>query len=357
MCKVHQLLIFLCFLPTLTKSANISSCIPNTPCKCLLTEHSFTLTNCLHSLPDLPIFNSNISINITKIIAKYALIRWPLHLCTYSNIEILDLSGSYFDSQHINLSCLSQLIYLNLSNTQMKKIPNFEKYSLKHLRILDISNNQIEILDGSLFRSLNNLTVLIIQNNPLKKIDYFEYLLNLSRLEFINLISSSSTMTIKNSLTVTQWIDLAHKWSNSNKKIVIRTNTFSLQSILPNSDQFQLISLDFMKIILKTLSNSTFTTLFSTPKCHCSHLRNYQRVFSFNNYHKNLSSLFQSTTCLMPNGIIHARLFDHRTFTDLNCSLMGKNMRYPSVQNSCSFLDYHLFIHFLIFYLFLSYQK
>ncbi|CAF2613373.1 unnamed protein product [Rotaria sp. Silwood2] len=192
---------------------------------------------------------------------------------------------------------------------------------------------------------------------------YFGYTLMLTFILFLFtgtigfLACFCSTMTIKNSLTVTQWIDLAHKWSNSNKKIVIRTNTFSLQSILPNSDQFQLISLDFMKIILKTLSNSTFTTLFSTPKCHCSHLRNYQRVFSFNNYHKNLSSLFQSTTCLMPNGIIHARLFDHRTFTDLNCSLMGKNMRYPSVQNSCSFLDYHLFIHFLIFYLFLSYQK
>ncbi|CAF0769924.1 unnamed protein product [Rotaria sp. Silwood1] len=358
MCKVHQILIFLCFLLTLTNSANISSCIPNTPCKCFLTENSFTLINCLHSLPDLPIFSSTISINITKIIATYALIRWPLHLCTYSNIEILDLSGSYFNSQYIDLSCLSQLIHLNLSNTQIKKIPNFEKYSLKYLQILDISNNQIEILDSSLFRSLDNLTILIIENNPLKTIDYFEYLLSLSRLKFINLISSSSIMSIKNSLTVTQWIDLAHQWNNSNKTFVIRTNTFSLQSILPNSDQFQMISLDLMKIILKTLSNSTFTTLFSTPKCNCVQLRNYQRIFSFNNYHRNLSSLFQSTTCLMPNGIIHARLFDHRTFTDLNCSLMGKNIRYPSsIQNSCSFLDYNLFIHFFTFYVFLFYQK
>ncbi|CAF0798266.1 unnamed protein product [Rotaria sordida] len=318
MSKVHQLLIFLCFLSTLTNSTNISSCISNTPCKCILTEHSFILNNCLHSLPDLPIFNPNTSINITTIIAQYALIRWPLHLCTYSNIEILDLSGSNFDSQYIDLSCLTQLIHLNLSNTSMKKIPNFDKYSLKYLQILDISNNQIEILDGSLFRLLNNLSILIIENNPLKEINYFEYLFNLSYLKFINLISSSSIMTIKNLLTVTQWIDLAHKWNNSNKTFIIRTNTFSLQSILPNPEQFQLISLDLMKIILKTLSNSTFTTLFSTPKCNCIYIRNYQQIFSFNNYHKNLSSLFQSTTCLMPNGIIHARLFDQRTFTDLN---------------------------------------
>ncbi|CAF3395325.1 unnamed protein product [Rotaria socialis] len=314
MCKVRQLLIFLSCLFTLTNSTNVSSCISNTPCKCLLTEDSFTLLNCSYSLPDLPLFNSNTSLNITKIIARHALIRWPLHLCGYSNIEILDLSGSYLDAQYMDLSCVSQLLFLNLSNTQIRKIPNFRRYGLKNLQTLDLSNNQIEILDGSLLRSLNNLVTLNVENNPLKYIDYFDYILGLSSLESINLMSSSSTLTTKKQLSAIQWANLAHKWNSSNKYISIRTNTFSLQSIFPNPDQFQMIPLDLMKIIFQTLSNSTFTTLFSTPSCNCVHLRNYQRVFSFTYYNKNLSPLYQTTTCILPNGIIHARLFDYRTF-------------------------------------------
>jgi len=355
MYKVYQHLITVCLLFTLTNSAKISSCIPNTPCKCLLTAYSFTLINCSYSLPDLPIFKSNTSINITKILARNALIRWPLHLCKYSNIQILDLSDSYFNYQSIDLSCLSQLIHLNLSHTQLKQIPNFQKTFLKNLQILDLSNNQIEILNGSLFRSLNNLKTLFIQNNPLKQIDYFEHLLSLSRLEFINLISSNLVLSIKKPLTASQWFNLAHKWNNSNKSFLIRTNTIPLQSIFPQPDQFRLIPLDSMAIILKILANSTFSTLFSTPKCNCVQLQAYQRVFSFVNDERNLSPLFQSSTCLMPNGIVHARLFDRRTLTDLNCLLLGKTARSPIMENSCSLLKFHLFIHFVIIYLF--YQK
>jgi len=351
MCKTHLLLLILCLLLTLTNSAKISSCIPNTPCKCLLTEHSFILTNCSYSLPDLPIFNSNTAINITKILARNALNRWPTHLCKYSNIQILDLSGSYFHSQSIDFSCLFQLIHLNLSNTQLKTIPNFQKNFCKNLQILDLSDNQIEILDGNHFRLLNNLIALFIQNNPLKQINHFEYLLSLSRLEFINLISSNFAMPIKKPLRVNQWINLAYKWNNTNKSFIIRTNTIPLQSIFPNSNQFQLISLDLMKIIFKTLSKSTFTTLLSTPKCNCTHLQNYQHIFSFIDDDQNLLPLFQSSTCLMPDGIIHARLFDRRTLTDLNCLLLEKK-----IQNSCSILDYHLFLHLFIFS-FVLYQK
>jgi Leucine-rich repeat (LRR) protein len=357
MCKVHKLLPILCLLFTLINAKNTSSCILNTPCKCQLTKHSFTLINCSHSLPDLPIFNSNTPINITRIIARNALIRWPSHLCKYSNIQILDLSGSYFDSEYIDLSCLSQLIHLNLSNTQLKTIPNFQQSVLKHLQILDLSNNKIQSIEGHLFRSLNNLLALYIQNNPLEQIDHFEGLFRLPNLQFINLISSTSAMTIKRPLTRAQWINLANKWNSSNKSFVIRTNTISLQSILPNSNQFPLISLDLMKIIFKTLSNSTFTTLTSTPKCNCFHLQNYQRVFSFTNYDQNLAPLFQSSTCLLPNGIIHAYLFDRRTFTELNCSLVGKNVSSPLVQNSCSLVNYHLFIQFFIFNLLLFIQN
>jgi hypothetical protein len=306
------------------------------------------LVNCSNTLPDLPILNSNTSINITKIFAQNALIRWPTHLCKYSNIENLDLSGSDFHTEFLDLSCLYKLIHLNLSNTKLKQFPNFQNYFLKNLQIIDLSNNQIEILHGNYFRVLNNLIQLFIQNNPLKQINHFEYLLSLKHLEFINLISINGfTMPIKKSLTVNQLINLAYKWKNSNKSLVIRTNTIPLQSIFPNSEQFQLIPLDLMRIIFKTLSNSTFITLFSTPKCNCTHLRNYQRIVSFINSNENLLPLFQSSTCLMPNGIIYARLFDHQTLTDLHCLSLRKK-----ISNSCSLLNYHLFIQFFIFYLF-----
>ena len=349
MCKVHQLLTFLCFLFIITNFVDGYPCISNTPCECFLTEYSFTLINCSHSLPDLPILNYNTLINIIKVVAQNALIHWPLHLCKYSNIQILDLSNSYLDSKYIDLSCLTKIVHLNLSHSRLKDIPNFLKYSLNHLQIIDLSNNQIEIVDGNLFRTLTNLTTLILKNNPLKKIIYFQQLLCLSHIEFINLISSSSHATIDKPITTSQWIYLAHRWNNSNKSFEIRINVLPLQSILPNSDQFQLISLDLMKIILKTLLNSTFTTLFSTPKCNCTHLQNYQRVLSFTHYHQNLSSLFQTSTCLMPNGIIHARLFDQQTFADLHCSLVGKKMYYPTIQNSCSLLNSYLYIYILYF--------
>jgi Leucine-rich repeat (LRR) protein len=222
-------------------------------------------------------------------------------------------------------------------------------YFLKYLKIVDLSNNQIEILDGIHFRLLNNLITLLLQNNPLKQINSFEYLLSLTRLEFINLTSFNSDMIIKKPLTVNQWINLAYKWKYSNKSLTIRTNAIPLQSIFPSkSDQFRLIALDLMKIIFQTLSNSTFTTLVSTPKCTCIDLRNYQRVFFFiNDDDENLLPLYQSSTCLMPNGFIHARLFDRRTLDDLDCLILGKKL-----QNSCSLLDYHSFISLFIFYLF-----
>ncbi len=344
MYKTHQLLIILSLRLTLINSAKISSCILNTPCKCLLTDYSFTLINCSYSLPNLPIVHSNISIHITRIIARNALIRWPTYLCNYSNIEILDFSGSNFHSQSIDLSCLYQLIHLNLSQTQLKIIPIIQR----NLQILDLSNNQIENFDGNSFRWLNHLNKLYLQNNPLKQINHFEYLLILSQLQFINLKSSNPFTTIRKSLTINQWINLAHKWKNINKTLIIWTNTISFQSIFPsNSNQFQLISLDLMKIIFQTLANSTFTTLVSTPKCNCIDLRNYQRVFSLINTDENQWPLFQTSTCLMPNGIIHARLFDQRTLTDLHCITLEKK-----ISDSCSVLDYHLVLYLVIFYLF-----
>ncbi|CAF1057437.1 unnamed protein product [Rotaria sp. Silwood1] len=353
MSNVHQLLILLFVAITLTKSYNISSCIPNTPCKCYFTQYSFKLFNCSHTLYDLPIFNSKTTNNITKIIAPNSFNRWPIQLCKYSNIQILDLSGSYFDSQYIDLSCLSYLIHLNLSNTQLNKIPNFKKNFSNHLQILDLSNNHIKFIDGIQFQSLNNLISLFLQNNPIKYIEHLEDLFYLSNLQSINLISSNLDSTLKQSLTINQWIIISQQWNNSRKLFSIRMKNIPLQFIIPNPEQFPIVSIDLMKIILKTLINSTFITLFNTPKCDCSHLRPYQRMFSFVDYQKKYSSpLFQSTTCLMPDGITHARLFDRRTYIDLRCPLLGKISFFPLIESSSSSLS-NLLIPFSIFYLFL----
>lgn len=344
MYKVHKFLSIFTLLLTLINSTKISSCISNTSCKCILNDYSFILINCSYSLPNLPILNSNISINIKNIIARNALIHWPTNLCRYPNIKILDLSYSYFHSELIEFSCLYQLIHLNLSQTQLKTIPILQKT----LQIIDLSNNKIEIIDGKKFRLLNNLIELYLQNNPFKQINYFEYFLNLLNLKYFNLITYNSSIRFQKSLTINQWINLAHKWKNRNQSLIIQTNIISFQSIFPsNSNQFRLISIDLMKIILQTLSNSTFTTLISTPKCNCIDLENYQRIFSFKNNDENLFSLFQTSTCLMPNGIIHARLFDYRTLIDLNCTMIK-----TKTFNSCSLLDNYLFIYFVIFYLF-----
>lgn len=339
----YQLFIVLTLLFISTDSMNISSCISNTPCQCQVTDSSFTLINCEYSLPNLPRLNWNTTNKITKIIARNALIHWPTNLCQYSRMEYLDLSGSFFHSTGIDVTCLYQLIHLNLSHTHLKIPP---KNLFSNLRILDLSNNQIESLDGNHFRFLTNLIELYLQNNPFKQIHHLEYFLTLSRLEYLNLLSSNPSLLIsKTALTSNQWIHLGLKWKKSKKKLLVQTNAFSIQSIFPSSsNQFQLIPLDLMQIIFHTLANSTFTTAMFTPKCNCTDLRNYQRVFSFVDDQKNLSTLVRTSTCLMPNGIIHARLFDRRTLVDLQCHVIEKKSL-----NRSSFLDYHLSLFVLIF--------
>ncbi|CAF1147003.1 unnamed protein product [Rotaria sordida] len=356
MSKVHyQLFILLFLIITLINSYNISSCISNTPCQCYLTQYSFKLFNCSHTLSDIPIFNSKIIDNITKVIAQNSFNQWPIQLCKYSNIQILDLSGSYFNSEFIDLSCLIYLIHLNLSNTRLNNIPNFNKNFSNHLQILDLSNNYIKILDGLYFQSLNNLISLFLQNNPIKTIEHLEIFFYLSNLETINFISLNRDITLKQLININQWINISQQWNNTKKNFFIRIKNIPLQLILPNPEQFSIISIDSIKIILKKFINSTFITLFNTPKCVCSHLRIYQRIFSFIDYQKKYSSsLFQSTTCLMSDGITHARLFDRRTYIDLRCPLFGKTF-FPLIESSSSSSSSlnNVLIPFSIFYLFL----
>lgn len=345
MSRAHRFVLLLVLLGINSiDSSNISSCIPNTPCQCYLTQYSFTLLNCSYSLADLPIFNAKNVLNITKIIARNAFNQWPVQLCKYSNIQILDLSGAIFrsSSSSIDFSCLNQLIHLNLSNTQLKQMPKFHPNASRHLQILDLSNNYLRMIDGQQFQIFTNLISLFLQNNPIQSIDHFEHLLNSSTLQSINLHSSSVDLALKQPLTVEQWIDIAHRWSNTTKLFMVRMNHIPFQSIIPTPDQFDRFSTDSMKSILRTLMDSTFLTLFNTPKCDCVPLRTYQRMFSFVDYPKKYSSaLFQSVQCLMADGITHARLFDRRTTIDLRCTTLGRKLSLlPSFSSSASTLSY-----------------
>ncbi|CAF3392396.1 unnamed protein product [Rotaria socialis] len=353
MLKAHQSFLLILLTIIATKSYAISSCIPNTPCQCYLTQYSLKLLNCSYALSDLLIPDLKIPQNITRIIATNALIRWPSQLCKYANIQILDLSGSYFNFQFIDLSCLTHLIHLNLSNTQLHEIPHFKNDVSNHLQILDLSNNHLKTIDGIYFQSLNNLISLFLQNNPIESIVHLEVLFNLANIESINLISSNLDLTLKQPLTLNQWSDIVRTWNNTSKSFSIRMKNIPLQTIIPAADKFQTISIDTMKIILKTLINSTFMTMYNTPKCDCSNLRTYQRMFSFvDHQRKYSSSLFQSTTCLMSDRITHARLFDRRTYIDLRCPLLGRMSFFPLLASSSTSSHYAL-VPFVVFCLFL----
>lgn len=354
MCKVYYLLLLLLLKIILIKSYNISSCIPNTPCQCYLTQYSLTLFNCSHTLSDLPIFNSKTTPNITKVIARNTFNQWPIQLCKYSNIQILDLSGSFFNSQLIDFSCLNSLIHLNLSNSQLNYIPKFRKHFSNHLQLLDLSNNNIKNLDGKHFQSLPNLISLFLQNNPIETIENIQYLFNLTNLASINLISTNLNIHLEESLTINQWISLANQWNKSSKIFLLRMNNIPLQNIIPYPEQFESISQDLMKIILKTFINSSFLTLFNTPKCDCIQLRNYQRIFSLIDYQKKYTSpLFQSVQCLLSDGVTHARLFDRRTIIDLQCPTLGRMSFFPSLKSSAMKINYQFEIFLTICFILL----
>ncbi|CAF0921544.1 unnamed protein product [Adineta ricciae] len=349
----HRIQLLLAILIASVETYDITSCIPDTPCRCYLTQYSLTLSNCSQNLADLPIFDSQNVNDITRIIARNALTQWPNRLCQYSSIQILDLSGSYLDSQSTDFSCLTHLVHVNLSNTQLTKIPIFQN---NYLQILDLSNNNIKHIDGNDFQPMNNLLSLFLQNNPIQSIDHLGSIFQLANIQLVNLVSSYPDVTLQQSVTIPQWIQLANQWENSTKSFLVRMNNIPFQSIIPNPEQFQMIPSESMTTILEMFINSTFVTLFNTPKCNCFHLREYQRSFTYVGYSKKYtSSLFQFTKCLMPDGITYARLFDRFTYVDLRCPLLGKISFYPLLSRSSSIVLARSFILFILLSSFVLY--
>lgn len=325
--RLALLLISLCLQFHFNRSLNpFSACIPNTPCQCHLTAHSFTFLNCSQTLTDLPIFHSQNVINVTRLMARNAFVGWPLQLCKYSKIQILDLSGSNLNSSLVDFSCLRHLIHVNLSRTQLTQIPEFGLNASQHLQILDLSNNRIKQINAGHFRSMVNLMSLFLQNNPIGLIEHLEELFHLPHLESMNLISSEDRVLIQPSITSKQWMDVAQLWSSTKRSFVLRLRNIPFQSLLPTPTASSApISNDAMKIILTALLDSTVVTPSTNRHCQCTELRGYQRLFSSLDLMKKYSSaLFESATCLMPDGVTHARLFDRRTHIDLRCPSLGR---------------------------------
>ena len=327
MCGRLLLLLIALFLRFHCHRSNpFSACIPNTSCQCHLTAHSFTFLNCSQTLTDLPIFHSQNVINVTRLMARNAFVGWPLQLCKYSKIQILDLSGSNLNSSLVDFSCLKHLIHVNLSQTQLTQVPQFGANASQNLQILDLSNNRIKRIDAGQFRSMTNLMSLFLQNNPIASIEHLEELFYLPHLESMNLISTDDTVSLQPSITSKQWTDIARQWSSSKRSFVLRLRNIPFQSFLPPPSLSSTpISSEAMKTILTSLLNSTLVTPSITRRCQCTELRAYQRLFSsIDSMKKYSSALFESTTCLMPDGLTHARLFDRRTHIDLRCPFLGK---------------------------------
>ncbi len=73
-----------------------------------------------------------------------------------------------------------------------------------------------------------------------------------------------------------------------------------------------------------------------------------QCVFYFKNNDENLFRLFQTSTCFMPNGIIHVRLFDRRTFGDLRSLSLEKNSKFMFIIRLSSIYTFFYTLFFLL---------
>lgn len=311
------------------QSSTFSSCIPNTNCQCYLTAHSFTFLNCSQKLTDLPIFHAQNIVNVTRIVAPNAFREWPVQLCKYKNVQILDLSGSNFQNSFVNFSCLTQLIHVNLSQTQLNRTPEFHRNMSNHLQFLDLSKNQIKHVDGSSFRSFPNLISIFLQENPIETIGNMSEFFLLPRLQSLNLISSGSNgIRLQPSINERYWEKIGELWSNSPRKtFVIRTKNLPFQNLISSKNSGK-----SMKVILSKLLDSTIFGSDQTPLCNCVDLRLYQRLFSsIDTLKKYSSALFQTTTCLLSDGVTHARLFDRRTYLDFRCPLLSKKNFFSSI--------------------------
>ena len=313
----------------LTTSSSFFACIPNSSCQCYLTTYALTLLNCSQTLTDLPIFREQNVMNVTRIVAPNAFRSWPSQLCKYKNIQILDLSGSNFSNSAVNFSCLSQLIYVNLSRSELTETPQFYRKMPNNLQFIDVSRNYLKRIDGIDFRYFQNLISLFLQENPIEFIDNLSEFFLLPRLQSLNLISSSSNMVqLRPQISEDRWEKIAERWSNMmDQSFVLRTKNLPFQSLISST-----ISSSWSRIIFTRLLESTIISSGHTPKCNCPELRLYQRLFSnIDSMKKYSSPLFESTSCLLVDGVTNARLFDRRTILDFHCPLLGGKNLFSSI--------------------------
>ncbi|CAF1003226.1 unnamed protein product, partial [Didymodactylos carnosus] len=263
-------MVVLYLLSCSTSNGNSLSCIPNTNCSCYFEETSFILSDCDYALPDLPI-PKNVE-QLTKIIVQKGLTRLPHKLCSYKNVQSLDLSESYFEII-TDLTCLHQLKYLNISSCKIRWINHNALNNLNELKTIDLSQNQLVKLNCSLFKSLTNLVSLNLSSCKLEQLTNFDLLLSLSHLRTIDL-THNELLTI-DSISTRTWLHLTSKWFNSWENSLAINTSISFTTFFHNKND---IDQSDIKNIIKKLSRSIFSN--SSSLCNCRDMFTYQRIFN-----------------------------------------------------------------------------
>ena len=110
------------------------------------------------------------------------------------NISNVDLSQQ-ISKQCFN--CMSNLIELNLNNTELKNVDFLDTDRLENLKMLYLSHNQISVLRNGTFSKLKKLTRLDLSNNQIEELvkGVFE---GLECLEYLFICLSIQTVLMLN---------------------------------------------------------------------------------------------------------------------------------------------------------------
>lgn len=148
-------------------------------------------------------------------------------------LNILDLSGNALESQndldHIELSQFTNLLYLDVSNSNLTEFPLLS-YGQEFVYILDtliLAGNKIENLSSTHFKYLTLLTKLDLHNNCIRNILDIGIFDGLSKLIYLNLSRNQIDDANLSRINFATCINLRHLNLSHNKIIAVRFNLLS----------------------------------------------------------------------------------------------------------------------------------